>query len=363
MSLTYGNSVSPQVATQSPTLTLNTNTTLTAAAFGRSFKVTGAYTITLPAAVSGSSGVSILLMNDTSSSNVTLACQGSDFVRVLGANVATMVLSPGDSVIIQDTGTSFSLADSNTLKAPTNNPAFTGVPTAPTAAISTNTTQLATTAFVLNQASGLTPSAPASTPAAGSSAVFARGDHTHPTTAITQATADNSTNIATTAYARALVASNPSGFINGSGNTSGSAGSLNSASALPSNTTADTQVSYDLGTRVANCSFVQSATLGGYGTQTWTDRGPSGANDRLANTFYTNNTGRPIMILVSINYTGATPGLTITLRNPSLTSLPPLQYGGAFYANPTSFADSCSIIIPYLYSYSVTAFSQWYELR
>lgn len=32
-----------------------------------------------------------------------------------------------------------------------NSPTFTGVPVAPTAAINTNTTQLATTAFVMNQ--------------------------------------------------------------------------------------------------------------------------------------------------------------------------------------------------------------------
>lgn len=32
-----------------------------------------------------------------------------------------------------------------------NSPSFTGTPTAPTAALNTNTTQLATTAFVVNQ--------------------------------------------------------------------------------------------------------------------------------------------------------------------------------------------------------------------
>jgi hypothetical protein len=47
-------------------------------------------------------------------------------------------------------------ASNNTLIgiAPLDSPALTNVPTAPTAAVGTNTTQLATTAFVLANASG-----------------------------------------------------------------------------------------------------------------------------------------------------------------------------------------------------------------
>lgn len=52
-------------------------------------------------------------------------------------------------------------------KAPTSSPAFTGVPTAPTAAVGTSTTQLATTAFVLSQgfqgATGSMPNAGSTT--------------------------------------------------------------------------------------------------------------------------------------------------------------------------------------------------------
>jgi hypothetical protein len=58
-------------------------------------------------------------------------------------------------------------------------PAFTGTPTAPTAAQNTNTTQLATTAFVLGQASSTTPSM-AGTAAVGTGTTFARADHVHP---------------------------------------------------------------------------------------------------------------------------------------------------------------------------------------
>jgi hypothetical protein len=102
--------------------------------------------------------------------------------------------------------------------APAASPALTGTPTAPTAAANTNTTQVATTAFVLGQASSTTPNMDG-TGAVGTSNTFARADHVHPTdtsraplaspgltgtpTAPTAAAGDNSTKIATTAYVRA----------------------------------------------------------------------------------------------------------------------------------------------------------------
>jgi hypothetical protein len=75
-------------------------------------------------------------------------------------------------------------------KAPLASPALTGVPTAPTAAGGTNTTQLATTAFVT---AGLAPKAPLASPAL-----------TGTPTAPTPANSDNSTKLATTAYVKAL---------------------------------------------------------------------------------------------------------------------------------------------------------------
>jgi hypothetical protein len=65
-------------------------------------------------------------------------------------------------------------------KAPLASAAFTGAPTAATAAVSTNTTQIATTAFVIGQASSATP-AINGTAAAGTATTFARADHVHPT--------------------------------------------------------------------------------------------------------------------------------------------------------------------------------------
>lgn len=110
-------------------------------------------------------------------------------------------------------------------KAPLASPAFTGAPTAPTAAQGTNTTQLATTAFVnaeiaADMAANLATVAPAANGAAavGTSTKMAREDHVHPTdttraplaspaftgtpTAPTPANGTNNTQLATTAFVK-----------------------------------------------------------------------------------------------------------------------------------------------------------------
>lgn len=66
------------------------------------------------------------------------------------------------------------------LKAPLASPALTGTPTAPTAALNTNTTQLATTAFVIGQSATASPLMDG-VGAVGSATKFAREDHVHPT--------------------------------------------------------------------------------------------------------------------------------------------------------------------------------------
>lgn len=64
--------------------------------------------------------------------------------------------------------------------APLASPGLTGTPTAPTAAVNTNTTQIATTAFVLGQAGAATPIVNG-TAAVGTATKFSREDHVHPT--------------------------------------------------------------------------------------------------------------------------------------------------------------------------------------
>jgi hypothetical protein len=68
----------------------------------------------------------------------------------------------------------------DTTRAPLASPALTGTPTVPTASVSTNTTQAASTAFVLGQAATATPLING-TAAVGTSLLYARQDHVHPT--------------------------------------------------------------------------------------------------------------------------------------------------------------------------------------
>jgi hypothetical protein len=100
-------------------------------------------------------------------------------------------------------------------KAPLASPTFTGTPVAPAPAADTNTTQLATTGFVVGQASSSNP-AMDGTVAVGTSLRYARADHVHPTdtsrapsasptftgtpAAPTPANGTNTTQIATTAF-------------------------------------------------------------------------------------------------------------------------------------------------------------------
>jgi len=74
------------------------------------------------------------------------------------------------------TATAAALAE----KAPLASPTFTGTPKATTAAADTNTTQIATTAFVIGQASSSAPLGLADTATVGTSKKYARADHQHP---------------------------------------------------------------------------------------------------------------------------------------------------------------------------------------
>ena len=64
--------------------------------------------------------------------------------------------------------------------APSASPALTGTPTVPTAAANTNTTQAASTAFVVGQAASAAPLIDGAA-AVGASLLYARQDHVHPT--------------------------------------------------------------------------------------------------------------------------------------------------------------------------------------
>lgn len=108
---------------------------------------------------------------------------------------------------------------SDTSKANLAGPTFTGAPSAPTAAVDTNTTQLATTAFVLAQASSVSPANNGSA-TVGVSTRYARADHVHAsdstkanlasptfTGTVTVPTPVNATDAATKTYVDTVAAS------------------------------------------------------------------------------------------------------------------------------------------------------------
>jgi hypothetical protein len=104
-----------------------------------------------------------------------------------------------------------------TSKAPLASPTFTGVPAVPTAVADTTTTQVASTAFVVGQASSTAPVIDG-TATVGTSKKFARADHIHPIdtsrapisaptftgvpSAPTAISGTNTTQIATTAFVK-----------------------------------------------------------------------------------------------------------------------------------------------------------------
>lgn len=137
----------------------------------------------------------------------------------MAAGLANLLVARG--VNVPDDGNLTNLVSNlGSVIAPLASPSFTGTPTAPTTAVDTNTTQLATTAFVLGQAGSASPTMNG-TATVGMSTRFARQDHVHPTdasrapllspaftgtpTAPTAAAATNNTQIATTAFVTTAV--------------------------------------------------------------------------------------------------------------------------------------------------------------
>ena len=118
------------------------------------------------------------------------------------------------------------------LKAPLSSPALTDIPTAPTAAANTNTTQIATTAFVVGQASDDNPIVNGSV-SAGVSKYYSRKDHVHPTDTSRLSTTD-----AASTYAPLI------------------------SPALAGNPTAPTAAAGNNGTSIATTAFVQGAITG-----------------------------------------------------------------------------------------------------
>jgi hypothetical protein len=203
-------------------------------------------------------------------------------------------------------------------KADIANPTFTGVPAAPTASSGTNTTQLATTAFVTDAV------------AVGKINTALTGVPTAPTAAVNT----NTTQVATTAFVTAQIADDaPTKTGTGASGTWGINITGNAATA-----TTDSQ---HLGM-----------------SQTW--QVVSGS--RALGTTYTNSTGKPIQVSVT-----ATSGISGSID-------PQLTVGGVVVARqyqvpPSGFSavGTVSAIVPTGTAYSATATGAvswtWQELR
>lgn len=146
---------------------------------GTTQTVTGAKTFSGAVSLTGSGASSPTAVTQAQNDNSTRLATTA-FVLGQGNSTAGTIAMNGT----QAAGTSnlYARADHvhpvDTSRAPLASPALTGTPTAPTAAADTNTTQLATTAFVVGQA-GSSSGAALGTAAAGTSLRYARQDHVH----------------------------------------------------------------------------------------------------------------------------------------------------------------------------------------
>jgi hypothetical protein len=147
----YGNYLGPQnLVNPNDIQIITTSTALGQTSYGVTYLIqaSGSTTITLPVLLAGSITQQIILVNDSSTGTVTINTSGTNQIRVLGVATNTFTLTSGDTVVIENNGTTWSIVDNSSWKANLASPSFTGSPTAPTATVGTNSTQLANTAFV-----------------------------------------------------------------------------------------------------------------------------------------------------------------------------------------------------------------------
>jgi hypothetical protein len=121
--------------------------------------------------VSGNAGLSLGTAGDT-----TLFRDSAGALKTPGSFDAASLLIGGTALAASHLSNGTTGAGAVVLA---GGPTLTGTPLAPTAAVNTNTTQIATTAFVVGQAATAAPLG-SGTPAAGTSLRYARADHVHP---------------------------------------------------------------------------------------------------------------------------------------------------------------------------------------
>lgn len=192
------------LATYTTTATAAGTTTLTAAStFYQHFTGTSTQTIALPVTSTLQLGWSYRIVN-ASTGNLTVNSSGSNLVvTVLPGHAAEVrcILTSGTSAASWDARVvGFASVTGTGANVQADSPTLTGTPAAPTAAVDTNTTQLATTAYVVGQ--GYLKSSTASTTYAPVNSPAFTGSPTAPT----PTAGDNDTSIATTAFVTTAVA-------------------------------------------------------------------------------------------------------------------------------------------------------------
>lgn len=172
--------------TAASTLNLATGATLTATTKAVNIGTSGVAGSTTNIAIGSTTGTSTTTLQGTTN-GITAA---ADTNTTQLATTAFVIGQAGSATPIVDgtaaVGTSLRFArqdhvhPTDTSRAPLASPSLTGVPLSTTAAADTNTTQIATTAFVVGQASSTAPVIDG-TATVGTSLKYARADHVHPT--------------------------------------------------------------------------------------------------------------------------------------------------------------------------------------
>jgi hypothetical protein len=140
--------------------------------------VAGAYTTTKPSAPQHLVYVGIVIRSHPTLGTILVAVQNGYELGEIH-DVAIGTLANNDLLAYESSTDLWKNKTYSALGlAPLASPSLTGTPLSTTAAADTNTTQIATTAFVVGQASSSTPAA-TGTAAVGTSLRYARADHVH----------------------------------------------------------------------------------------------------------------------------------------------------------------------------------------
>ena len=277
--------------------------------------------------VIGGSGTGVSVPNGAT---CLVYCDGTNFVNglsgaagnfsVAGALSVTSTANLGGA--LTGTTATFSGAISSV------SPSFTGTPTAPTASPGTNTTQIATTAFVTAATGTL-----GTMSTQNANAVAITGGTI---TGITDLTvADGGTGSSSLAANNVLLGNGTSALQVVAPSTSGNV--------LTSNGT----------------TWTSAAVPGGLGVgQTWT------LVSRAFGTSYTNSTGKPIVVAIVASLTGG------SYLGATVDGVGPIPMGSGYTAGGV-YTVSGTVVIPVGATYSVTpqitagatTLSSWYELR